>query len=76
MILLLGRRERTLTLFRGKCYIVVLLQFSVTRANLNSLYYMLSVTKPDLVKESETVITTEQGELPLQQLQKLNKKRL
>lgn len=28
------------------------------------------------VKESETVITTEQGELPLQQLQKLNKKRL
>lgn len=36
---------------------------------------MLSVTKPDLVKESETVITTEQGELPLQQLQKLNKKR-
>lgn len=37
---------------------------------------MLSVTKPDLVKESETVITTEQGELPLQQLQKLNKKRL
>lgn len=59
----------TLRIFRGKCYIAVLLTFSVTKVgNTGRLNYRLRITSADLLTEVETVLASDRGELAPGQL--------
>lgn len=59
----------TLRIFRGKCYIAVLLVFSVTKVgNTAALNYRLKITSADLLTDAETVLASARDSLPSSQL--------
>lgn len=53
-----------LRIFRGKCYIAILLTFGIRKDGNNSLYYRIRITNADLASEKEVVLASDRGELP------------